>query len=405
MIKVILPRNNSNLVRDLSNEVLRDVVYRIFNTSDFIEEDDLSNRRNGRFIKIVDDASNHVYYICFSNPNNDSRNASLMQFVSPSYIEFYNDPLPNKTLCIYIINPSRNDRTNYIRMFYRCFQTIGINILNADQLEIPEITPFVNYEDLKRYRGETSGRNMHNKQSYFIDDESQISLYGKTFGANTMESFIFALTLKKIADKRVVFYPVVDNNSRDVSAGQRNILIDLGVEFEEAIELFSSDGYAKPNSRGGSRNTPVFHYNLLKKFGEKRCYLCGCDMEHLIIGSHIERVSDIDRSASYNNDEKARRSSDGDNGFWLCANHDKMFEYGIIYFEDYLLSINSIIVNPEDLQFIHKSIFETRPIFSDDLISVGNIEDNKFNIKQDHFNNNTADYISKHLGRIGALHG
>jgi hypothetical protein len=403
MIKVFLPHNNSNLIRDLSDEVLRDVVYRIFNTNEFIRENDPSNRRTGRFIKIVNDETENVQYVCFSNPNNNSRNAGLMQFVSPSYIEFYNDHSSDKAICIYVINPGSNDRTNYIKMFYRCFQTIGINILNADQLGIPEITSFVNYEDLKRYRAETSGRNIRNRQSYFIDDESQISLYGKTFGANTMESFIFALTLKKIADKRIVFYPVVDNNSRDISVGQRNVLTSLGVEFEDAIELFSSDGYAKPSRRGGSRNTPVFHYNLLKKFGEKRCYLCGCDMEHLIIGSHIERVSDIDRSAVYNNIEKARRSSDGDNGLWLCANHDKMFEYGIIYFEDYLLKINSIITNPEDQQFINKSIFQTRPIFSEDLVSVGEIEDDNFNIKQSHFNDNTADYINKHLTRIGVL--
>ena len=32
--------------------------------------------------------------------------------------------------------------------------------------------------------------------------------------------------------------------------------------------------------------------------------------------------------------EKRRRAVDGDNGLWLCATHDKLFEYGKIYFDE-----------------------------------------------------------------------
>lgn len=284
-------------------------------------------------------------------------------------------------------------------MFYRCFLTIGIKILNLEQLGISGMHPFTNYDDLKSYRNKTSERNVHNRQTYFIDDGDQISLYGKTFGANAMESFIFGLTLQKVAEKNVVFYEVVDNKSKSIPKEQKNILISNGVTFSDVIELLPT-GYAKPVRRVGSRNTPSFHYNLLQKFSEKRCYLCGCSMEHLIIGSHIERITDIDNNPKYSDNEKARRAVDGDNGLWLCANHDKMFEFGIIYFENTLLKISSLITDILEKEFLHKSIFQIRKIFPSNLISVGEIDSVNFKIKICHFNDNMSDYIKKHRERI-----
>ena len=284
-------------------------------------------------------------------------------------------------------------------MFYRCFLTIGINILNLEQLGVSGIMPFTNYDDLKSYRDKTSGRNARNRQTYFTDDDSQISLYGKTFGANAMESFIFGLSLQKISEKKVVFYQVVDNKSENISKDQKNILTNNGIVFGETIELLPS-GYAKPVRRTGSRNTPSFHYNLLQKFGEKRCYLCGCGMEHLVIGSHIERITDIDRSSDYNDDEKARRATDGDNGLWLCANHDKMFEFGIIYFENRLLKVSSSIINELEIKFIDQSIFKTKIIFPPNLLSVGEVDSSNFKIKEAHFNENMNDYIIRHKARV-----
>ena len=54
-----------------------------------------------------------------------------MQFVSPAYVKLHNDSSLNKKLNIYLIKPGLDDKTNYIKMFYRCFLTIGkIKILN-----------------------------------------------------------------------------------------------------------------------------------------------------------------------------------------------------------------------------------------------------------------------------------
>ncbi|MCL2485448.1 MAG: HNH endonuclease [Endomicrobia bacterium] len=390
MIKVTLP-DKKTLIQGVTDNILHDVCKRIFNTTVYKTENE--KRGKGRYIKIENSETNEIHYVCFSHPNHNSRNAHLMQFVSPAYIAFYNDKAENKHLDIYLINPSVNDKTDYIRMFYRCFLTIGIRILNFDKLGISEVAPFNSYEDLKGYRSKTSGRNTHNRSTYFTDDDKQISIFGKTFGANAMESFIFGLTIKQIVDKPVVFYPVLDNESDSLSVEQRQILMNKGLSYGNSIELLTRNGPAKP-TKDTSRNQSVFHYNLLQKFGDKQCYICGCDIERLIIAAHIERVTDIDNSASYTPEQKAQRSTDGDNGLWLCASHDKMFEYGIIYFENTLMRVGAFITEQSQQTFIERSIFDMRQVYFNDI--TGTI----FEIKSEHYNDKMRDYISKHMARI-----
>ena len=400
MIEVILPSKGA--LADLSDEVISLVVQKIYHVSEYQVSSEA--RGIGRYIKVRNTDDGSIHYACLSNPENDSRNARLMQFASPAYVDYEKDESDNKSFDIYIIRPSHNDRTDYAKLFYRCFVTMGINILNLDELQLADISPFNSYEDLKSYRDRTSDRNSHNRQTFFVDESNeyadQISIYGKTFGANAMESFIFAITLAKIASKKVVFYQVLDNGSSALSDAQREVLKNEGVEFGENINLLPS-GRATPSStRDTSRNTPVFHYNLLEKYGEKRCYVCGCDMEHMIIGSHIERISDINHNVNYNDAEKSRRATDGDNGLWLCANHDKMFEYGIIYFDGATLQIENLPNESTDRPYINHSFETIGKIYQADLASIGEIQNGQFQIRREHYNTNMRDYLEKHKSRI-----
>lgn len=272
-----------------------------------------------------------------------------------------------------------------------------------DELQLTDITPFNSYEDLKAYRNKTSGRNTSNRQTYFVDEGgvNQISVYGKTFGANAMESFVFAMTLARISQKNVVFYQLVDNDSVALSDDQRMILEEESVDFGENIKVLpDGGGVVVSTRRETSRDTPVFHYNLLKKYGEKRCYICGCDMEHMIIGSHIERVTDIDHNDHYDNTEKNHRATDGDNGFWLCANHDKMFEYGIVYFNGNMLQIGHLTNRATDEPYIDHSFGTIGNIYPENLSSVGQITNGEFYIKSKHYNKNMQGYLEKHKRRV-----
>lgn len=390
MIRFLIPTNR-NLRADLTTNILNDVCRRIYNTNSF--ETVEINRSTGRYITAENDETGETHIVCFSNPNNNSRNAHLMQFISPAYIEYENLNAEHKALDIYLIDPSQNDKTEYIKMFYRCFLTLGINILNIDQLFIAGLNKFESYTDLSSYRQQTSERNSRNRSTYFTDDDSNISIYGKTFGANGMESFILALTIDRLVkNKPIFFYPVVDNESANLSEDQKNLLIAKGLQYKNSI-LLKNNGYAAA-PKDTSRDTPAFHYNLLQKYGDKRCYLCGCNIEHLVIGSHIERIADINNNSSYSNEEKSIHATDGDNGFWLCANHDKMFEYGIIYFDHDRLKVNNRITADEQKRYIDKSIYEMVRSYPDYEIQ------KPFVIKPEHYSPNMDHYIALHKSRI-----
>ena len=395
MIKIILPNNNRNDFNIVTDAVLEDVCIRLFGDATF--EKEYENRSIGRYFKAYNEETNELFYIVFCNPANNSRNAHLLQFVPPAYRDYYNCELNNKHIAVYIIQPDGNDRTDYIKLFYRCFCNLSIDIINIDCIGISSVSSFSSFEEIRNERNKNRESNSHNESTYFEENDEDITIYGKTDGTNVNESFILALTLAQIVKHRgekqkpILFLPVKEDLKDDYA----EILRAYGITVEDKIEILPN-GNTKPVSEkiDSIRNTKIYHYNLLKKFGEKRCYLCGCDIEHTIIGSHIERVADIEKNPAYSTEVKLQRAVDKDNGFWLCATHDKMFEYGIIYFDEQLLKIGAYISEPAQLEYINKSIFDLRKIYINDLTS------DIFTIKNEDYNLRMKQYIELHRRRV-----
>ena len=96
MIEIILPDRGP--VANLDDDVISAIVQRIYHTSDYTISSEA--RRIGRYIKVKNTDDGGIHYVCLSNPGNDSRNARLMQFVSPAYIEYRKDHNDNKTFDI-----------------------------------------------------------------------------------------------------------------------------------------------------------------------------------------------------------------------------------------------------------------------------------------------------------------
>lgn len=69
-------------------------------------------------------------------------------------------------------------------------------------------------------------------------------------------------------------------------------------------------------------NQSGFRRNLIKKYG--KCCLCGVEAPELLLASHIKPWKDSDE------DEKGATS----NGLLLCPNHDRLFDRGLISFND-----------------------------------------------------------------------
>ncbi len=192
-------------------------------------------------------------------------------------------------------------------------------------------------------------------------------------------------------NKRIRLYNTNETNPNhpaSIDPSNEIILSTFNIEIDkDSMEFIPSN--TEEVARRDSRN---YHINLLNKFHDKKCYLCDCDIESLIIGSHIHRVADIINS---NEDEatKQKKIVDGDNGFWLCANHDKLFEFGGIYFCGQKLVVSPSL-NDEQKEFVNYiTITKNRR----NMVSDGSIE---FKILDEHFNDNMKEYLEIHRNRV-----
>lgn len=316
--------------KDEINETVVDGVLKELNISVPYEAEYIAG--NGR--NIVVETENKVIFAVISRKETDSRNAFLSQYVPTvlcQYIEY--KTRKQKEICIYLLNTGDGAKTDFILDTYKTAVTMGIRILNERFLNIPKIKPYSSFTEWKNAKTERRKYNPSNSSSYAIEDEDGYTVFGKLYGANGKEAAFTACLLARIAKsqgKKLNFVQVREHDVENVSDIDRKLLEYYGVNIAGGSII--TDGNKPVAAKTSCRNQDVFKFNLLQKFGEKKCYLCGCDLETNIIASHIHRITDIDNS-DLSEDEKKKIAVDGDNGFWLCANHDKMFEYGVITFD------------------------------------------------------------------------
>lgn len=96
----------------------------------------------------------------------------------------------------------------------------------------------------------------------------------------------------------------------------------------------------------------------------KKCALCGCKIERIIQAAHIYPVADIRKRHDLDFSAKFKLAVDGDNGIWLCENHHKLFDSGLIWLEEGKLCISRKL-NSDDLLFVKQvtTIEEIEPRF------------------------------------------
>lgn len=302
--------------------------------------------RNGRNIIIEKD--NRKIYVIFSRNDTDSRNAFLNQYVATVLKAYVHDESSNKDIHVYLLDTTRFATTPYMVDTYKMLKTLGISILNESNLNIGRIEAYTSVREWKATRTERQNYNPGNNSTYVLENEDSYTIYGKSFGANGKEASFICCTIAQIAsieEKSVHLYQVEDNQATGLSLPDVKLLEYFGVIIEKSIlPRFEPRQYQKQQVISTSRDQATFQYNLLNKYGSKKCFICGNRVEETIIASHIHRVTDIDKS-NLQWDEKCKAAVDPDNGFWLCANHDKMFEYGLFYFIDQILKTSNQ-VNP-----------------------------------------------------------
>ena len=334
----------------------------------------------GRYLKIINNNTN-TYIVVSRKDKEDGRNSFILQYVKPPYIKYSFDKSKDKNFQIYVLDENVLE-TNYHIFVLRLLKTIGTTILNKDINE--KIKPFNTISDLKIHRRSLTSTNTGNNPSYFIEGFKNIVFYGKTYGANCMESVMMCIALLKIIDndsfEKIYFYPIKEQDTNDIDKETKQLLeLNEKIEILEPLEEISNPSF-KFNKIKGPRRTAEFHKNLLCKYGDKKCYLCDCNIEKIIIGAHIHRITDIKNDVSLKDIAKIKNAISENNGLWMCPLHDRLFEIGFIYFSGNKLIFNNSLTD-EQINFVKNRT-------------------EGFKIHEEHWNEEMNYFINKHKARI-----
>lgn len=406
MNKFLIP---THLLEVLDKDMLDDICLRSINSKDYIIEEDQRGHNSGQYIKLI--TNDFVKYICLSGGDSTaSRNSFILQNFPTAYQHYLMDEDSNKSF-EYYIRDTRFPHPPYTIFAYKVLLTGNIKILNLDMVSASDRTdydyrtPFIDFKQMRKMRLDLQQRNSGNTSTLFEETEEGISVYGKSYGANGRETTAICLALHNLVTLPIKVYNVNETDPQhlaDVDPANRYILEFLGVEIDDGRMDFETTDEAI-----AKRDSKRYHYNLLQKFKEKKCYLCGCDIEYLIIGSHIHRVTDILHS-NISEEEKQQQIIDGENGFWLCANHDKLFEYGLIYFEDDKLRVRNNL-NDFQKKYVYESTFYMRKIYDSfnsnkdvNIIYTDN-KDMMFSISPEHYTEKMHQYLEIHKNRTNKI--
>lgn len=311
-----------------------------------------------------------VYFISFSEREIHGRNSSI-QSVPTAFNLFYNNLFPKKKLCFYFLNTQGNAQTDYQILIYRLMETIGFEFINAEVAISSQIVGFSSIQDIMYSRDRNSRRNTGNNSTYITKSGiNDFDIYGKTYGANKYETSIMCYALSIVAkqNQEVTLYEMSEGNLVELPSSSLNVLRSLNkVKIIATNEVLEKEAFDNEDSL----RSPRYIYNLLKHLGQKHCAMCECEVPEIIQGAHIWPVSAI-KGTSLSSDEKMRHATSGDNGLWLCENHHKLFDLGLISINERGEILHSNDLGQRYIRFMDK--ITTVSHLPDEVLTQGFIE-------------------------------
>ena len=287
-----------------------------------------------------------IFYITYTPYGNvDGRNSYFQSIPTAMNLYLENKDISHKetSFHLYLPKSAGNNKTSYHIFMYQLLKTIGIDFINEiEALGNIQLTGFTSVEKVIGDRNKISSGNRSNRPTFITDEGDVYNLYAKTFGANSKESSLICLAISRISDKPINLYFVEDNKSNFLSKSDiKGIQTFAKTQKCQPINFYSGDGIdlTKSNKENSKENDnlrhPQFTYNLLAKtYGKKKCVLCNCMIERIIQAAHIYPLEAIKKDTHKQFSEKLKLAVDGNNGMWLCQNHHKLFDCGLIRFND-----------------------------------------------------------------------
>ncbi len=319
-------QKRSELYRDiLTNDILRDVCHRITGRHDYTVTFDDQGYNIGRLAILEYDGV--LNYISFSEISTRARNSFFQSFPS-ALIKYHQQANVNNNIFFYFLEPDGNIETPYFVFMYRLMKTAGTVFLNETDYLNSVIYPFNSVSDIIVQRNLNRGRNRGNSSSYVTFDENDtLQIFGKTYGANKYETVLLCLAINEITTHTIELNEIQERDLRRLPIESRTVILSLGINIVSSNLSLERQEFESNNSL----RSPTYIYNLLEKYGEKKCSLCNCDIPQIVQGAHIWPVASIKRAHNLGIEEKIKHAIDGDNGLWLCNNHHKLFDINIIY--------------------------------------------------------------------------
>ena len=148
---------------------------------------------------------------------------------------------------------------------------------------------------------------------------------------------MLCLALCRISDKTIRLFQISDNDSEYLSDKDIESITFFAKNFGRAKIEVLNDTY-------DFRENDERH---------KCCSLCHCKIESIIQGAHIYPVYAIKQRLDLPFSERLRMATDQNNGLWLCENHHKLFDRGLIKFEDGRLQVLPKLTD-SDVAFVEK---------------------------------------------------
>ncbi len=356
----------------LTPEILEDICFRLTQQREYtlkwVEE-----RNKGRLVILETD--NEKYYITLSTHGDVVSRNAYFQSVPTAFSKYLDDlddslDLPkSRHFCFYFLPCKGNNKTRYMRFFYRVLSTVGVRFINPDKgLKGVIYSPFQTVKEIISVRNTNREKNRANHSTYITDEGKKYHIYGKTFGANDKETAMLCMAICKVSDKPVILFHITDNNSNllsknDISTIEKYTLIEQTQPInilDDCYEFIEQeDDTITPIQQEESLRDPRFIYNLLEKSdGHKRCALCSCEIDSIIQGAHIYPVAAIKKRKDLTYQDRLQFATDKDNGLWLCENHHKLFDRALIHFIHGKVFYNEALDN-NSIAFISKITTES----------------------------------------------
>ena len=332
----------------VTEAILEDICFRLTNDKTYCVEKNDSERNVGRLIKLKDTKNKKIYFINLSQEGVIKGRNYYFQSISTALEKFFDEKVDreyDKQFCFYFMPFEGNIKTDYYIFLFRIMETAGIKFVNKDSVfNNHESTTFTAMRDLINERNILKQSNAGNQSTYISDDGDSYGIYGKTFGTNVKETILLCLAAINISEKQIKLYQILDNDSESIGEKDKMLINEFSKQSKiNNIEIIDDTLEFEEKCNANNLRSPRFNYNLLNKYGGiKKCAICGCEIEQIIQGAHIYPVAEIRKNQTLSNEQKYNYATHKDNGMWLCENHHKLFDSGVMSFVKNKVVFNDI---------------------------------------------------------------